>query len=75
MRLRCVKQSGRKASDAKAKANLQPPCYVRQIDSKCPRGYCPSVKINKNNTYWKYRNEAFNKNKVKAKSYNPSFAN
>ncbi len=33
-----------KAGDAKTKANLQLPFYVRDIDTKCPKGHRPSSK-------------------------------
>ena len=33
------------------------------------------VKKNKDNTYWKYRDEAFNKDKDMAKSHNSFFTN
>lgn len=36
-----------KVADVEAKANLQPLFYVREIDSKCPKGYCLSVKKDK----------------------------
>ncbi len=62
------------AGDVKVKANLQLFFYVREIDVRCLKGYCPSVKKDKKNTYWKYYNEAF-KDKKKAKSYNSSSAN
>ncbi len=63
-----------KTRDAKAKANLQPPFYVREINIRCPKSHCPLVKKNKENTYWQHRNEA-SKDKEKAKSYNSSSAN
>ena len=64
-----------KTRDIEAKANLQLPFYIRKIDSKCLKGYCPSVKKDKKDANWEYRNEASSKNKEKAKFYNPSFAN
>ncbi len=60
-----------KAGDAEAKANLQSPFYVRDVDARCPKGYCPSAKKNKEDTYWEPQNEAF-KDKDKAKSHNSS---
>ncbi len=39
-----------KAGDAKAKANLQPPFYIRKIDSRCPKGHHPSAKKDKEDT-------------------------
>ncbi len=63
-----------KASDIKAKANLQPLFYVREIDSRYPKDYCPSAKKNKDDIYREPRNEA-SKDKDKAKSHNFSPAN
>ncbi len=60
-----------KAGDAKAKANLQPPFYVRDIDAKCPKGHRPLVKKDKEDTYREPQNEA-SKYKDKAKSHNSS---
>ncbi len=60
-----------KAGNAKAKANLQPPFYVRDIDARCPKGHRPSVKQVKENTYREPQNEA-SKDKDKAKSHNSS---
>ncbi len=40
-----------KASDVEAKANLQPPFYVREINSKCPKSHRPLAKKDKKNTY------------------------
>ncbi len=40
-----------KAGNVKAKANLQPPFYVRDIDARCPKGHCLSAKKNKEDTY------------------------
>ncbi len=39
-----------KADDTKAKANLQPPFYVREIDSSCPKGHRPTAKKEKKDT-------------------------
>ncbi len=61
-----------KAGDAEAKANLQPPFYIREIDSRCPKGHRPSAK--KKNTYWEPRDEAC-KDKDKAKSQTSFCAN
>ncbi len=63
-----------KGGDIEAKANLQPPFYIREIDSKCPKGYHPSVKKNKENTYRESCNET-SKNKDKTKSQTFFFAN
>ncbi len=62
-----------KASDVEAKANLQPPFYVRDIDIRCPKGHRPSAKKNKENTYREPQNKAF-KDKNKAKSYSFSIS-
>ncbi len=61
-----------KISDIKAKVNLQSSFYVRKIDSKCPKDYCPLAK--KEDTYWEPYNEA-SKDKDKAKSQTSSSAN
>ncbi len=60
-----------KIGDVEAKANLQPPFYVRDIDASCPKGHCPSAKKDKENTYREPQNEA-SKDKDKAKSHNSS---
>ncbi len=54
----------KKAGDAKAKANLQPPFYIGEIDFRCPKGHYLLAK--KEDTYWKPCNKAF-KDKDKAK--------
>ncbi len=65
-----------KAGNVEVKANLQPPFYVREIDSRCPKGHCPLVKKDKKDTYQKPHDKTSNKDKDKAKSYNSSaFAN
>ena len=64
-----------KVRNIEAKTNLQPPFYVKKIDSKSPKGYCLSVKKDKKDANWEHRNEAFSKDKEKAKSHNFSFAN
>ena len=64
-----------KTGNVKAKTNLQPPFYVKEINSKYPKSYCPLIKKDKKNTYWKPYNEASNKNKDKAKSHNPFSTN
>ncbi len=61
-----------KAGNVEAKANLQLPFYVREIDIRCLKGHRPSVKKNKKDAYRKLRDEAFNKDKDKAKSHNSS---
>ncbi len=61
-----------KAGDAEAKANLQPPFYVRDIDARCPKGHRLSAKKDREDTYREPRNEA---SKDKAKSQTSSFAN
>ncbi len=60
-----------KAGDAEAKANLQPPFYVKDIDARCPKGYRPSAKKDKEDTYRELQNEA-SKDKDKAKSHSSS---
>ncbi len=59
-----------KAGDVEAKANLQPPFYIRKIDSKCLKDYRPLAKKDKEDTYWEPRDETSNKDKDKAKSHN-----
>ena len=54
---------------------MQPPFETKEIDVRYLKRNRLSVKKNKNNIYWEYRNEAFNKDKDKAKSYNSSSAN
>ena len=63
-----------KAINIEAKAGLQPPFKIKEIDSRYPKGYKPLVKKDKNNAYWEQRNEATNRDKKKAKSHNPSFS-
>ena len=41
---------------------------IREIDSRCSQGHRQSVKKDKNDTYWEYRNQT-SKDKVKAKSH------
>ncbi len=60
-----------KAGDAEAKANLQPPFYVREIDASCPNGHRPLAKKDKEDTYLEPQNEA-SKNNDKAKSHSSS---
>ncbi len=64
-----------KVGDTKTKANLQPPFYIRDINSKCPKGHCPLAKKNKEDTYREPRDEASNKNKDKAKSNSSTSTN
>ncbi len=59
-----------KAGNAEAKANLQPPFSVRDIDARCPKGHRPSSK-NKEDTYREPQSEA-SKDKDKAKSHSSS---
>ncbi len=63
-----------KAGDIEAKANLQPPFYVREIDSKHPKGHRPSAKKDKEDTYQESCNEA-SKDKDKVKSQTSSSTN
>ncbi len=58
-----------RGGDVKAKANLQLPFYIREIDFRCPKSYCPLAKKDKEDTYQEPRNEA-SKDKDKAKSHN-----
>ena len=64
-----------KVGDTKAKANLQPPFYIRGIDSWCPKDYCPLVKKDKKDANWEHCNKTFSKNKEKTKFHNPSSPN
>ncbi len=64
-----------KTVNAKVKVGLQPSSETREINSRCPKRYKPSVKKNKDNIYWKHRDKASNRNKKKAKFYNPLSAN
>ena len=59
-----------KAVNAEVKTGLQPSIGTKKIDSKCSKGYRPSAKKDKDNTYWEQRNEATNRDKEKAKSHN-----
>ncbi len=68
------KEVVKKAKDVEIKANLQPPFYVKEIDSRCPKGHCPLAKKDKEDSYQEFRNEV-SKNKDKAKSHTPTFAN
>ncbi len=60
-----------KAGDVEAKANLQPPFYVRDIDARCPKGHRLSAKKNKEDIYREPQNEA-SKDKDKAKFHSSS---
>ncbi len=59
-----------KAGDVEAKANLQPPFYVMDIDARYPKSHYPLSKT-KENTYRERQSEA-SKDKDKAKSHNYS---
>ncbi len=61
----------KKAGDIEAKANLQPPFYVRDIDTRCPKCDHPLSKNDKEDTYREPQSEA-SKDKDKAKSHNSS---
>ncbi len=61
-----------KTINTKVKANLQPFSGTREIDSRCPRGYRPSVKKDKDDANWEHWDETL---KDKIKSHNSSFAN
>ncbi len=65
----------KKAGYVEAKANLQPPFYVGEIDCRCLKDHYLLVKKDKDNANQEYRNKTFNKDKKKAKSHNPSSAN
>ncbi len=62
-----------KAVNAEAKASLQPPSGTREIDSRCPKGFRPSVKKDKDEANREHRDR--DKDKDKAKPHNPSSAN
>ncbi len=64
-----------KVDNAEAKANLQPPFYVKDIDTRCLKGHRLSAKKNEDDTYQKPQNKASkDKNKVKSHS-SPTSAN
>ena len=63
----------KKAGDVKAKANLQLPFYVKDINTRCPKDYRPLAEKNKENTYWEPQNKA-SKDKDKAKSHSSSIS-
>ena len=63
-----------KADNVVTKANLQPPSYAWEIDSKYPKSYCLSFKKDKEDIQQEHHNE-ISKNKKKAESYNPSTTN
>ncbi len=62
-----------KAGNVETKANLQPPFYIRQIDSRCPKSHHPLAKKDKEDTYREPQNEV-SKDKDKAKSHNSSIS-
>lgn len=64
----------KKAGNVEAKINLQPPFYIKEINSKYPKNHCPSAKKDKKNKYWEICNKV-SKNKNKTKFYNSSSAN
>ncbi len=61
-----------KAGNAEAKANLQSPFCIREIDSSYPKGHRPLAK--KEDTYQEFRDET-SKDKNKAKSHTSISAN
>ena len=65
----------KKAVNVEAKASLQSYSMIREIDSICPKRHRSSIKKDKDNAYWEYRDEGSNKNKEKAKSHPLSSAN
>ncbi len=60
-----------KAGDVEAKANLQSPFYIKDIDVRSSKNHCPSAIKDKEDTYREPPNEA-SKDKDKAKSYSSS---
>lgn len=60
-----------KASNVEVKASLQLSSKTREINSRCPKGYRPLAKKEKN----KANQEHGDKDRDKAKFNNPSFAN
>ncbi len=60
-----------KVGDVEAKANLQPPFYVRDIDARCRKGYRSWAKRDKKYTYQEPQNEA-SMDKDKTKSHSSS---
>ena len=62
----------KKVVNIEAKVGLQLSSGTRKIDSKCAKVYGPFVKKVKENAYWEHYNKAFNRNKEKTKSHNPS---
>ncbi len=60
-----------KVADIEGRTNLQPPFYIREIDSRCPKDHRLSAKKDKEDTYRKPQNEA-SKDKDKAKSHSSS---
>ncbi len=59
----------------KAKLNLKPPFYVKEIDSKYSKGHRLLAKKDKEDIYWEPQNEV-SKDKNKTKSHSSStFAN
>ncbi len=63
-----------KVGDVEAKANLQPPFYIREINARCLKGHHQSVKKDKEDTSQEHRDKT-SKDKEKAKSHNSSLAN
>ncbi len=63
-----------KAGNVEAKANLQSPFYVREIDSRCPKSHRLSAKKDKKDIYQEPHNET-PKDNNKAKSQTSSSAN
>ncbi len=63
-----------KAGDVEAKTNLQPPFYIREIDSRFPKDHHLSAKKDKEDTYWEPHDET-SKDKDKAKSQTSSSTN
>lgn len=62
-----------KAIDVEVRASLQPLSGTREVDFRCPKGYKPSAKKEKDEVNQKHWDA--NKDKDKAKFYNSFFAN
>ncbi len=58
-----------KAVNVEAKASLQPPFWIKEIDSRWPKGYRSSVKKDKDNNNWEHRNEDKNKDKTTSQNH------
>ncbi len=63
----------KKAGDVEAKANLQTPFYIREINSRCPQSHRSLAKKNKKDIYRESQNKA-SKDNDKAKSHSFSIS-